>query len=739
MPDKTTTKAAHELDLTGFFSPATVAIVGASADQQTIRGKTLLAVRRSGYPGRIFPVTRSARIIDGLTCYSSVADLPEVPDLAILVVPAKAVAKILSECATKGIKSVLIISSGFAEQGDDEGLARQRAVHEIATRNGMIVCGPNAEGFLNTALPLAATFSPAVMHEQETDGNIHPGHPASVSVVSQSGGIGFAFYNRGRPLGLSFSHVVSTGNEVTLDALDIARHLVREQRTRVLLMFLEGIRTPAKLARLASQAAAARIPIVAAKMGRSEVAARSAASHTGALTGSYRVAEAVFRHHGISLVDDIDQMLALGLVFAHFRELLPRGKRVGILSASGGGAIWMVDTCAAAGLEVPELDTPTREALEELMPSYGMAHNPVDITAQGVYTFRYAKPLGILCRSPNIDAVILVCSLLQPELIETDIEQLTGLRSSLAKPVVFCSYTTSHPRAVALLASAGFPCLSRMPDAARALRAMVDYQRFRAQRGKIDDIPPPTEAVTLALQSERTVICEHAAKRILRDFGVNVSDPVLVHNAEEAARSAEHLGLPVALKIQSPDISHKATAGGVALGLETPSEVKAAFIQITEAVSKHTPAANILGMLVEPMARPGVEMIVGVSNDPQFGPMLVVGSGGILVEMLDDVEMSPAPVTAAGARQLLSRLRANELLTGTGDRPCADVEALAELMVQVSQLAVTHADVIKEIDLNPVIVHPSNGGVTIADALIVKHKTITSFPRRRESREKTRT
>ena len=724
MSDQSTGRSASTVDLTSFFAPAAIAVVGASADTSRIRGKTLLTIRRSGYTGRVYPITRSADEIDGLKCFASVADLPEVPELAILTVPASVVAQLLEECAVKGIKSALIISSGFAEQGDSEGLARQAAVRDIATRYGLIVSGPNAEGFLNTALPLAVTFSPAIMQEQVAATALHPGHPESISVVSQSGGIGFAFYNRGRPMGLSFSHVVSTGNEVTVDALDVARHLIDDPRTNVLLMFLEGIRAPAKLPLLAAEAARAQKPMVVAKMGRSDVAARTAASHTGALAGSYRVQEAVFRQHGITLADDTDQLLAIGLLFAHYRSFLPRGPRVGILSASGGGAIWMVDACAAAGLEVPQLDAATQRDLTELMPAYGVSHNPVDITAQGVYEFRYAKPLAILCASPEIDAVVVVCSLIHADLIARDFDDLARLRKTLSKPVVFCSYTAPHPRAVELLTEAGFPCLSRMPDAARALRALVDYRSFVTQVEQVEEPVGPNRAVTEALVSCREIVPEHDAKRALRAFGIQVADHRLVQTAEQAVAAAEGLGLPVALKVQSADVSHKAAAGGVALGLRSPLEVRAAFSRITAAVADHSPQATVLGVLVEPMATPGLEMIVGISNDPQFGPMLVVGSGGILVEVFDDVAMAPAPVTTSRAKALLGRLKTHALLVGERGYPRADVDALIALMVKVSQLAIAHGDTIKEIDLNPVIVHAEGGGVTIADALIVKHQPV---------------
>ena len=582
----------------------------------------------------------------------------------------------------------------------------------------MIVCGPNAEGFIDISGRLAATFSPTVLHGSEGE-LLDTGHGESISIASQSGGVGFSFYNRGVPLGLSFSFVISTGNEVSVELLDVVDYLVADDNTGIILLFLEGIRTPEKLAAVAGKAASAAKPVIAAKMGRSRVAAAAAASHTGSLTGSQQVYEAVLRHHGVILGDDSDQMLAIAAAFAHFGKQLPGGRRVGILSASGGGAIWMTDACEAAGLETPELDAPTQDALRALMPAYGAARNPVDITAQGVYAFGYAKPLEILCASPVVDSVICVVSLVNPDIVVRDRAALRALREHLGKPVIFCSYTLPHPEAVEILARAGFPCLSRMPDSASALVALCDFREFLGQYPGDAATPRVAGEVTRILADNETIVHEHAAKSILVGYGMTVGRPLLARTPREAVDAAATFGTPVVLKVLSPDIPHKHRAGGVRLDLRTPREIQAAYESVIRASQSYLPDADILGALVEPLADAGVEMIVGISTDPEFGPMLLVGYGGLMVETRDDVQLSPCPVNRIEAFRLLRLLGIDPPRQSTRDAHPFDADALVDLMVRLSELACAHHDDIKEIDLNPVIVHPQ--GLTIADALIVKH------------------
>ena len=732
--------------LDALFWPRAIALVGVSPDRTIIRGRIVEAVTLHGFDGPLYAVSRSHDEIAGIACYPSVEALPGPVDLAIIAIPAEHVAATLRACGERGVKAAVVISSGFGEERGDAGAARQRVIADIAREFDMAVVGPNAEGFLNGRMPLAATFSPAVVH---VENGLRPeaSRARGMAVVSQSGGIGFSFFHRGRPKAMNFSFVVSTGNEAGLDAMDIADYLVEDDETAVVLAFLEGIRSPRKLLRVATRAAALRKPLIFAKVGRSEAAAAAAASHTASLAGAARSYDAVFRRYGIVPGEDQEHMVDVGAAFAFFGDRLPKGTRVGVLTPSGGAGAWLADVCELHGLTVPELDAQTRAAIDRMLPAYGASRNPVDVTAQVIFTVGYAPPLELLAGAPGIDAVLVAGSLSHARYIERDFENLVRIGRSVDKPVIFCGYTRADPHAVELLARAGFPCTTSMANAAKAVLAMNEYRAFlerfdgaTSQPARVDGplvgglsdvaparLPHPGMArVDGSLTGgssdagEGAVVCEHDAKMLLSSRGVGgIPAGALALDAGEAARIARELGGPVAMKVQSGDIPHKSESGGIALGVEGADAAYEAFERITRSARAFAPGAVIRGVRVERMADPGVEVIVGVSRDPDFGPMLAVGLGGVLVEVLDDVVLSPAPVDAVEAREMLRGLRGRRILDGVRGAPPADVDALVALLVSVSEFAASAGDALEALDLNPVIVHPRGQGVTVADAGIV--------------------
>ena len=792
-------------NLDALFRPRAVALVGASPDKTLIRGRIVDAVTLHGFDGPLYAVSRSHDEIAGIACYPSVEALPGPVDLAIVTIPAEHVAATLRACGKMGVKAAIVISSGFGEERGDAGAARQRAITDIAREFDMAVLGPNAEGFLNNRLPLAATFSPAVVH---VENGLRPeaSRGRGIAVVSQSGGIGFSFFHRGRPKALDFSYVVSTGNEAGLDAMDVAAWLVEDDETAVVLAFLEGVRAPGKLLRVAARAASLGKPLVFAKVGRSEAAAAAAASHTASLAGTARSYDAVFRRYGILPGEDQDHMVDVAAAFAFFADRLPRGTRVGILTPSGGAGAWLADVCEHHGLTVPVLDARTRAAIDRMLPAYGASRNPVDVTAQVIFTVGYAPPLELLANAPGIDAVLVAGSLSHAGYIERDIEHLVRIGRSVDRPVIFCGYTRADPRAVELLARAGFPCTTSMANAAKSIRAMSEYREFlerfdgsalpgpvqpdgsiaralsgaagRAGAGMVAEVEADAEAETDAEAVSDVgigtgsagrvgsivandagigtggagrvgsttandagigtgsaghfgsttandtpaggVICEHDAKTLLSARGIGgIPAGGLALDAAGAVRIASGIGGPVAMKVQSGDLPHKSDSNGIALGIEGESAVREAFARIMENARASAPSAVIEGVRVERMAGPGVEMIVGVSRDPDFGPMLGVGLGGVLVELLDDFVLSPAPVDTAEAREMLRNLRCRRILDGVRGAPPADVDALVGLLVAVSEFAAAAGDALEALDLNPVIVHPRGKGVSVVDAGIV--------------------
>lgn len=701
-----------------FFNPRSIALVGASADPSIIRGRLVAAIIEGGYQGHLYPVTRSHQEILGHTCYPSIDRVPATPDLAIVMVPAAVVPQLLEACGKKGIRAALILSSGFNEQGDDEGRSREAEVGRIAAQYSMVVCGPNAEGFYNPAGSMTATFSPAV-HGTNL---LPPSSSTSVAIISQSGGVGFAIFNRGISKGLETSFVVSLGNEVELECTEVIDYLLEENTSAVVALFVEGFKSPQRFTQVARRAAELRKPIVVAKVGRSAAGARASLSHTATMVGSHAVYESVLRHHGVTQVDDLDQLVDISHVFSRLADHPATGKRVAILTASGGAGIWLADTCAASGLEIVNLDEHTQDALGELMPAYGNATNPVDITAQGVYTFGFSRPLEILLDSPRVDMVIVVTSSIRPEMLIGNSEALAKVNHATRKPVMFCAYTTLHPEAVAHLTKGGFPITNSMPNAALALSAWADYNAFLNARPVSDNTADHfSEQVGQTLARAPDVLCEHRAREVLSQLGIDLGPAWLAQRESEALAAFEAARRPVALKLQSPDVLHKTDVGGVQLNVSDGDALKSAFNTIMNKALGLTASSRIDGVLVQPMALPGVEMIVGISCDPDFGPILMLGLGGVWVEVLADVQFAPVPVDHVQATNMVARLKGAALLHGARGHPTADVEALIDLLVTLSHFADEYRGQIAEVDLNPVIVHPLDGGLTIVDALMVKH------------------
>ena len=714
-------------DLRPLLSPDSVAIIGASPDTETLRGRLTHALIGHGYGGRVYPVTRSRDEVLGLCAYRTVAALPEPPDLAIVLVPAAAVPETLEECGRRGIPAAVIISSGFAEESGEGARARDLDLKRIIEQYGIAVCGPNSEGIVNPLMPLVATFSP-VFHDPRQSLLPAAGRSRPIAVSCQSGALTFAFLSRGRPRQLRFTHQVSAGNQTNLEAHDYVDWWLDEGAADVFLLYLEGIRRPDVFRAVAEKAAAAGKPLIVAKVGRSDAGRRAAASHTGSLAHSGAIDDAIFRHHGIVRGEDLDHMLDIAAAFAFCP--LPRGNRVAVITGSGGSAVWMADILSAHGLELPVLEDDIQKRVLALLPSYASAQNPVDGTAQAIHEVGYARLVEIVRESQRIDTILLIGSLANDATAEKRAEELAGLAGTTEKPILLSTYTGASPRAMAAFAAAGIPCYTSMPSCARAIRALVDYSRFQEwrQRSQPASAAPPgaREEVGRALAAAGPVLTEAEAKALLARYGVPRPPEALATTANEAVAAAARIGGEVALKVQSPGITHKTEAGAVALGLEGEAAVREAYRRITASAAAAHPDAPIQGVLVQKMAPAGHEIILGVSRDPDFGPMLMVGLGGIHVEVLRDVAFTPVPIGPDEALELLGRLKGAALLDAFRGTPPADRDALARLMAALSRFAADHAELIDEIDLNPVIVHPQGQGLSVVDALIVKRRIANS-------------
>ncbi len=705
------------------LSPKSLAVVGASSDLHGLRGRILEIILTHPYAGKVYPVSRSASEVQGLKAYPSVDALPEPVDLAILIIPAQYILAELERCGRAGIKAAVILSSGFAEEGE-AGMRAQAEIAAIARRYDMAVVGPNSEGFANIAAGLCPTFSPAL---DKNAGPIKPknalGH-GQVSVISQSGGLGFAFVDRARPRNISFRHVVTTGNEAALEVFDFVEYLLDEMGTDLFLLLLEDVKSPEKFKRVAQKALRLGKPIIVGKIGQSEAGSRAAASHTAALAGSQSAYRAMFERYGLIEAHDLDEMLDLAVGFLACGDKLPNGKRVGICTSSGGAGVWMADACAAAGLEMPVLDAETRKSIDVHIPSYGTSQNPVDSTAQGVHKMGYATFARLVAQSPLIDGVMVVVTARRSAFLESDLPKLKELKKDSGKPVFMWTYTLPSDRSIEILNEAGYPLFTGALGCARTMAAMVDYRRLReqmlAQPARAPAAHPACDKVRATLAESGDVLCEWRAGPLLAAYGIGESNHErLAQSAAVAEAIAKTIGGPVALKVQSGGIPHKTEAGAVVLDVAA-GDVRAAYERIVTSAKSYAPAAEIEGVLVQPMAKPGREVILGINRDERWGPLMMVGLGGTQVEAMNDVAFAAVPLDREAALALLKRLKAATILGAWRGVAEADADALADLMVKLSQFAADHADDIAEIDLNPVIVHNKGDGVSVVDALIVK-------------------
>ncbi|HEY7999079.1 MAG TPA: acetate--CoA ligase family protein [Pseudolabrys sp.] len=723
-------------DIEKLLWPKTVTVVGASSDTGGLRGRILEIILSHPYEGKVYPVSRSASEVQGLKAYASVDALPEPADLAILIVPAQYIPAELERCGRAGVKAAVILSSGFAEESSEAGLRMQAEIAATARRYDMAVTGPNTEGFANIAAALCPTFSPAM---DKNAGAIRPKRAlgkGQVSVISQSGGLGFAFFDRARPRSLAFRHIVTTGNEAALDVADVLDYMLDEGGTDVFLLLLEDVKSPEKFKRATEKALKAGKPLIVGKIGQSEPGGRAVMSHTAALAGSQAAYRAIFEHYGLIEGRNFDEMIDMAAGFLACGDKLPAGKRMAICTSSGGAGVWMADACAAAGLDVPVLDDETRKAIDAHLPSYGTSQNPVDSTAQGVHKVGYAEFARLSGLSPHVDGVIVVVTARRSAFLENDLPKLQKLGRESKKPVFMWTYTLPSDRSVEILNEGGYPLFTDALSCANAMRAMADY-RARRERllQPVEDITTATQArdkVRASLAKSDTVLSEWQARPLLAAYGVGADDTgTLTRSSDEAEAIARKFARPVALKVQSADIRHKTEAGAVALNISGDG-ARAAYDRVLAAAKKCVPTAHIDGVLVQPMAPPGREVILGINRDPTWGPLLMVGLGGVLVEALGDVALAPVPLDRAGAYALLGRLKGASVLGAYRGAPEADTDALIELMVRLSHFAADHADEIAEIDLNPVIVHAKGQGVSVVDALIVKQPPHTAQGRAAE-------
>lgn len=687
---------SHSLD--ALFRPASVAIIGASSDANRIGGRPV-RFSKYAFKGAILPINPNQKEIQGLPAFASIREVPGPVDQAIVAVPAKAAMQAVDDCIAKGVKAVVMFSSGFAETGA-EGRAMQVELARRCAAGGVKLLGPNSLGMLNVAAGLYSTFSSYF-------DPLWP-RPGPVGIVSQSGAFGTYFLALAVERGLGFSHFVATGNEADIDVAACVDWLADDPATGVIMIYLEGCRDGARLRAALAKAAANRKPVIAMKVGVSDKGIAAIASHTGTLAGSDAVFDAVFAENNVHRARTLDELV--DVAYACSGGVYPQSPRVGVVTISGGVGIQMADAAAELGLELPRMPDTAQQKVLAMVPFAGPA-NPVDATAQVINDWSmFTKILGIVAQEGNVDSVIsfLAHTGTTPGVMERLKPALQDVRARFADRLfMLCA---RMPREMAgEFAQIGFLVFEDPTRAIAAVAALArlgqGYARPCVARGQSKAAPPlPAGPVN-----------EAEAKRILSEAGVSFAPERIARTREEAVAAAKEVGFPAVLKILSADIAHKSEAGGVALGLRNTDDVAGAYDSVMATVTEREPSARIDGVLVARMIE-GVETVIGVKRDAVFGPVVMFGLGGLYVEVLKDVSLRLAPVDRAAALEMISAIKGFPLLAGARGRPAADLDALAGALVAMSQFGATHPEVASA-EINPFIAQP-HGGVAV-DALIL--------------------
>lgn len=688
------------------FDPRSVAVIGASEDPRRIGGRPV-ALMKQFYDGAIYPVNPSRQSVQGLQAYPSVDAIASPVDLALIALPAESVLESLQACAARGVDACVVMSSGFAEEGA-AGEALQTELVAFAKRAGIRLMGPNCLGVANNRSGAWVTFAA---------GASEPPPVGVVSVIAQSGGFGSYVLPLMKRRGIGLNHWICLGNQAEVDFADCLDFLVDDSQTQVIVGYLEGIGSGEKLVAALRKARAQRKFVIITKVGSSEAGRVATASHTATLAGEDAVYDAVLRQYGAYRAETVQEAFDVAYACTH-AQALPQTHRTGLITISGGFGVLMADAAARVGLDVIPLPEATQARLKEILP-YSNVRNPVDITAQLLNDFSlYERTLDEVCDEGACDmAVIYQVGLDRTHLRERLQATLADFRRR--RPGIPLALVTSPDPGIRQGYEAlGYLVFEEPSEPFKPLAALVGFsQSF--DRVEPAFASPPLRVFDLGdLPAGDITLHERASKDLLARWGLPGPAEALVHDLESAVRAAEGIGFPVVLKILSPDIVHKSDVGGVVLDVRDAASLRDAWRRMHVTLQAKASGARLKGVLVAPMMRGGVECVLGVQNDPVFGPVVMVGLGGIFVEVLRDVVFRHAPVTAREAVDMLHELRGLPLLEGYRGHPAADIDALAQAIAKVSELAVAGAHRILSIDVNPVLVMPSGAGVYALDGVV---------------------
>lgn len=700
------------------LSPASVAVLGASRSAHPFGSRVIAKLGEAGFRGLIYPVNPKYDAIGDLACYPSIAALPDVPDCVVIAVPREAVAGAVEQAAALGIGGAIIFSSGFSETGKPECIAMQERLAEISRGSQLRILGPNCLGVLNYNIGFQATFGVSPFSGP-------PGERA-IGLISQSGGLGFSLA-QALEHGISFSHVLTLGNACDVDVADEISYLADDPTCHVIACVFEGMANPLRILEAADIAHAAGKPLIIYKMATGQLGAAAAMSHTGSLAGADATYRAAFARAGVVVVDDFEALIETAAFFAKAGR--PKAPGVAVLATSGGACVMLADKAEDHGVRLPQPGAQARTVLERVVPEYGSAGNPCDVTGQV-----QASPDALFACVDALmgDPAYGVLVIPQPHASDQTRGRLpifseAARRHGKLVASIWLSEWLEGPGAVETEQD---PHVALFRSSDRCFAALAAWQRREQwtlerthERPRATDPSAAATAARRLAELPDGVITESVAKALLAGYGVPVVTERLVHSAAEAAEVASEVGYPVALKLQSPDVPHKTEAGVVRLGLADREAVLRAYASVMENTARISPAPRVEGALVQPMVPQGLELMVGARVDPLFGPVVVVGLGGTLVELLRDTVLALAPIAAWEARALLQRLRGAALLRGFRGSEPVDLDTLSDIVARLSEFIADQREHVAELDVNPLIC--SGDRIVAVDALIVKRSCTT--------------
>ncbi|HVO30058.1 MAG TPA: acetate--CoA ligase family protein [bacterium] len=700
-------------DLQPLFEPRSIAVIGASRKRATVGGEIFHNLLANGFEGPVYPVNPTAKTVQSVKAWPTITDIPDPIDLAVIVVAQPMVQAIVEACGRKGVKGIIVISAGFGETGE-AGRKIQDKLTATVRQFGMRMVGPNCLGVLNTdpKVKMDATFAPTWPPT------------GRVSFSSQSGALGLAILDYAAALGIGVRTFVSIGNKADLSGNDLIEHWENDPETDVILLYLESFGNPGKFTRIARRVSRKK-PIAAVKSGRSSAGARAASSHTGALAGADTAVDALFRTTGVIRTDTIEELFDMAMLLAN--QPVPSSNRVAIITNAGGPGIMATDACEAHGLVIPALSDATTTALRSFLPGEASVKNPVDMIASASAD-HYKRAVKLVLDDPNVDSLLVI---FVPPIVTDAHDVAAAIREGLAsathaadKTVLGCFLgTRGVPEALASLQAGKIPSYAFPEAAAMALSRAVAYGRWKAKpEGVIPKLDVDPAAAKKAIESARARLDggvgwldPEGVRDVLSAYGIRTPATARATSVDDAARVAEKMGFPVAVKLDSKTITHKSDVGGVKLNLRDAAAVRAAWDDIGKRLDAIGKKKEMDGVVVQQMAPDGVETIVGANYDSNFGHVVMYGLGGVQVELLKDVSWGVTPLTDRDAAEMVEQVKGSKLLEGYRGAPVADTPALRDVLLRVSQL-VTDFPEIGEMDLNPVRVLPQGKGAVAVDA-----------------------